>query len=124
MPDMWSTVTGVASIISLLLALGDRFATWRQYLLPVTAGLGGFALGRVSASIESGLGHLGSGSTDAPVLLLLAATLLVIGGIAAALLRKGETWYAYLLVAFALASIPGQILTFYRERASNDVTVD
>jgi len=57
-------------------------------------------------------------------LLLLVATLLLIGGIAAALLRKGETWYAYILVAFALTSIPGQILSFYRERASNDVTVE
>jgi hypothetical protein len=123
-PDIWSTVTGIASIASLLLALGDRFATWRRYLLPATAGLGGFALGRVSWSVESGVGQLGSGSNEAPVLLLLVATLLLIGGIAAALLRKGETWYAYILVAFALANIPGQVLSFYRERASADVTVE
>src|SRR5438477_10154890 len=119
MPDIWSAVTGIASIASLLFALGDRFKSWRQYLLPLTACLGGFALGRVSSSVESDLGQLGSGSNDAPVLLLLVATLLLIGGIAAALLRKGGTWYVYILVAFALTSIPGQILSFYRERAAN-----
>src|SRR5215510_12654532 len=122
MPDIWSTVTGIASIASLLLVLGDRFATWRRYLIPATAGLGGFALGRVSWFVESGVGRLGS--SESPVLFLLVVTLLLIGGIAAALLRKGETWYAYILVAFALVNIPGQILSFYRERASANVTLE
>jgi hypothetical protein len=47
MPDLWSLVTGAASIVSLLISLADKFSTWRKYAIPLARALAGFTLGRL-----------------------------------------------------------------------------
>jgi hypothetical protein len=57
-PDLWSLLTGIASIISLFLSAGERFASWRKYTLPGAAAFGGFAIGRISPALSSGIDQI------------------------------------------------------------------
>jgi hypothetical protein len=41
-PDIWATITGVAGIISLFLALNEKYANWKKFTLPICIGLVGF----------------------------------------------------------------------------------
>jgi hypothetical protein len=49
--DIWTIATGLVSIISLIIALSDKFPQWKVYLLPSACFLGGFAIGRIFTSI-------------------------------------------------------------------------
>jgi hypothetical protein len=122
-PDLWSIITGIASIASLLIALGDRFASWRRYLLPVTYALGGFALGRFSFSVGPGVREIASDPTAAAVLVLVLALIAVVAAIAVFLLKKGEAILAYAIVIISLTTILPQVFSFYSkayDRASSD----
>ncbi len=47
--DIWSVLSGAASIISLLIVMSDKLPLWKKYILPTGFVLGGFAIGRISS---------------------------------------------------------------------------
>jgi hypothetical protein len=49
--DIWTIATGLASIISLIIVLSDRFPEWKRYLIPAGCFLGGFTMGRIFTGI-------------------------------------------------------------------------
>jgi len=51
--DIWAIVTGLASIASLLLVIGDRFANLRKYLVPTSTFFAGFAIARLFSTTIS-----------------------------------------------------------------------
>ena len=46
MIDPWSAITGLASVLSLVVALPKKYESWRTYTVPVFWGCLGFAFGR------------------------------------------------------------------------------
>jgi cation transport ATPase len=120
-PDLWSILTGVASLISLLISLADKFARWRKYLVPATWALGGFAVGRLSFSLGSGITEIASDPAGSAFLIIILVIIAVMVTIATSLLKKGEAYLAYALVLMLIVLVP-QIITFYskpQERASS-----
>jgi len=49
--DIWTIISGAASIIALLFVISEKFPEWRKYLAAVGFTLGGIAIGRVSAAL-------------------------------------------------------------------------
>lgn len=47
--DVWTILTGAASIISLFITLSDRFPAWQRHIKSTGLILGGFAIGRITA---------------------------------------------------------------------------
>jgi len=70
-PDIWATVTGIAGILSLFIAVNDKYANWKKYTVPVCVGLVGFALGRVTIVITPLTGNLQSGNLTIIVLVFI-----------------------------------------------------
>ena len=52
--DLWTIITGAASIVSLLVVMSDKLPKWKKYISPVGFFLGGFAIGRISAGTMPG----------------------------------------------------------------------
>lgn len=46
--DIWAILTGLASVVSLLLYLSEKYSHWRKYTVPTGWATAGFAIGRIS----------------------------------------------------------------------------
>jgi hypothetical protein len=49
--DLWTIITGFASIISLLIAIYDKFPEWNKYISSTGFLLAGFSIGRIFTGI-------------------------------------------------------------------------
>jgi hypothetical protein len=112
-PDIWSLVTGIASIISLFLSAGETFASWRKYTVPVAATLGGFALGRISPFISSGMGQLFMDPRSAGFLFLIFLIVASLALVSYFFMRHGHLPYAYLVFTIGIFSVPTTLLPMY-----------
>lgn len=112
-PDIWSLLTGIASLISLFLSAGERFANWRKYTLPVAATLGGFAIGRISPSLSSGMDQLFGDPKVAGFILLFFMIIAAMILVACLLMRYGEIRLAYLVFIMGMISVPMGIMPMY-----------
>jgi hypothetical protein len=119
-PDAWSLITGMASVLSLLVALPERYANWRRQLVPFSAALGGFAIGRLSFVVGSA-DQLLSDPAGARSLILMLSLIVTVALVAYALIRRGQTILGYGLVTFLI--LPVQLLTLY-QRPTDVVSVD
>ncbi len=112
-PDIWSLLTGMASFVSLFLSVGERFARWRKYSLPVAAGLGGFAVGRISPSLLSGMDHLFSDPKATGFILLVFMIFAALILVAYLLMRHGQVMLAYFVFGMGIISVPTSIIPMY-----------
>ena len=121
-PDLWSIITGVVGIISLLISLADKFASWRKYLLPATCALVGFAVGRLSFSLNPGSKEIVSDPTGSAFLVIILTVIVVAATIAAFLLKRGEAILGYGLIIVLFTGLVPHAVTFYskpQDRASS-----
>jgi hypothetical protein len=112
-PDIWSIVTGTASLISLFFSLGDKFADWRKYTIPAAAGLGGFAAGRMSPALLTGINQLFTDPRTIGFILIFFLILSALILIAYALMKRGETSLAYIVFMMGMLSLPTSIIPMY-----------
>ena len=112
-PDIWSLITGIASLISLFLSAGERFASWRKYSIPVATALGGFAIGRISPSLSSGMDHLLADPKAAGFILLILMIFAALTLVAYLMMRYGQITLAYLVFAMGIISVPMSIIPMY-----------
>jgi apolipoprotein N-acyltransferase len=112
-PDPWSLLTGIASLISLSLAAGEKFASWREYILPAATALGGFAIGRISPSLSSGMDQLFSDPRVAGFILLIFLIIVALASVAYLLMRRGQLWLAYSLFFMGMVLVPTSIMSMY-----------
>lgn len=112
-PDIWSFVTGTAGLISLFLSLGDKFSNWRKYTIPAAAGLSGFAAGRLSPALLTGVDQLLTDSRAVGFILIFFTILFAIILVSYALMKRGEIWLAYLVFIMGLLSVPTSIIPMY-----------
>jgi hypothetical protein len=117
--DILSIVSGIASILSLLLSLRERFAAWRKYVLPLSYGLGGFAAGRISASFAASGTSTATESYPSGVLILFIAVLAIISIATFTLLKRNEPWIAYLVLFMGLSSAAPQVMKSFSESSSH-----
>jgi hypothetical protein len=113
--DVISIVSGIASIISLLISAWDRFGAWRKYIQPVAWGLAGFAAGRFSVAV---MPKSPATQQDAPVtgeLILFLVVLGVVSFVAFAMLRRNEPVWAYLIFSLGLFAGGPLLLKTYSE---------
>src|SRR5258706_8085830 len=106
--DAWTLITGMASVLSLLFALPDKYANWRRHVLPISTGLGGFALGRLSFSI-TGADQLLSDPSGLRALVLILAVLVALVILAYIFIRRGDTFLAYAVIVIGITG-PAQLL--------------
>ena len=118
-PDIWSMLTGCASLLSLFISVGKKFAAWRKYTIPVAAGLGGFAVGRISPTLSLSINHLLSDPKAAGFILIFFIIITVITIVAYALMRHGETMLAYFVFVFSITSVPAVIMPLYTNMYSS-----
>lgn len=114
-PDMWSLITGLASIVSLFLSAAEKFASWRKYTVPVAASLGGFAIGRISPSLSSGMDQLFGDPRAAGFILLLFLIFAALALVSIFLMRHGQVWYAYILFMMGMITVPTSIMPMYSQ---------
>lgn len=67
-PDAWATITGIAGILSLFLAINEKFSSWKKFTIPVCASLVGFALGRLTIVVSHDTGNFASENISIMVL--------------------------------------------------------
>lgn len=102
-------------MISLILAAGDKFASFRKYTVPLATGCGGFALGRLSPFFDGGFTQIVTDGYSATFFILFFVILAMITIISLMFLKKGETWLAYCIFFFSLTTVPGAILSKYAD---------
>ena len=122
--DILSIVSGIASILSLLLTIGKRFAAWRKYILPLSYGLGGFAAGRISASFAASSASTAMESYPSGVLILFILVLAIISAATFALLKRNDTMTAYLVLFMGLSSAVPSVMKSFSESSSHVPTSD
>jgi hypothetical protein len=124
-PDLWSIITGVVGIISLLISLADKFASWRKYLVPATCALGGFAIGRISFSLGPGITEIASDPADSAFLIIILVIIGVVATIASSLVKQGQWFLGYGLVVVTLGiGLVSQVVTFYSKPRAARVSSD
>jgi hypothetical protein len=122
-PDIWSVITGLASLLSLFISLGDKFSNWRKYLIPAGFALGGFAVGRLSQQIARGIDQIIADPFAAGYLFILLVLIAVITFIAVFLIRHGQVMFAYTVFFIGLTMVPNQIMPLYT-KALREIPVD
>jgi hypothetical protein len=107
-----------------LLVIPEQYANWRCYLFPVTTGLGGFAIGRLSFAVIGGAeaDQLFSDPAGARSMILILFIIATFAILAYVLIRGGEATLGYMLLVVLL--LPSQqLLTLYRQ-PTDVVSVD
>ncbi|MFZ5447077.1 MAG: hypothetical protein ACOZFS_00365 [Thermodesulfobacteriota bacterium] len=108
--DLWAIITGLASIISLLIAIYDKFPKWNKYILSIGFLLAGFSVGR----IFTGNFPQNSDLTFDPILIgflaIIFILLIVAFGFFYMLIKKNQMNWAYAFV-MVFIMIVGPMLT-------------
>lgn len=73
-PDAWTTITGIAGILSLFLAINAKFSSWKKFTIPVCASLVGFALGRLTTVISHNTRTFSSENISMLILIFIILT--------------------------------------------------
>ena len=111
--DLWSFITGIAGIGSLLLALWDKFPNFKKFLLPIGYILIGFTFGRVSFLGEKVFLPVLSDSQAGGSLIVMFLLFLFAFFCFHYFMRKNETGYAYISIMMILSLIaPSLLQTF------------
>lgn len=117
MLDIWSLITGVAGILSFLLAAWDKFPTWRRYLMPIGVFLGGFAMGRLSPVIGESARAIGGAPQTAGSVTIIFVMAVVALIYLVFMLKKGQPGLAYIGVIFIFSMAVPTVLKSYSDVA-------
>lgn len=91
-PDIWSLITGIASILGLLFALPKEFSAWRKYTLPITYVFGGIAIGRMSVNFSQ---SIDAAFQDPYLVITLIVIIVVISSTAALIVYMEKQKYTF-----------------------------
>lgn len=91
-PDLWSLITGIASILGLVFSLPKEFSAWRKYTIPITYIFGGIALGRMSVNLSQ---SIDAAFQDPYLVVTLIVIVIVISSTAALIVFMGKQNYDF-----------------------------
>jgi hypothetical protein len=98
--DLWTIITGLASIISLLIAIYDKFPEWNKYISSTGFLLAGFSIGRIFTGIFPQKSDLFVDPILIGFLAIIFILLIVAFGFFYILIRKNQINLAYPFVMF------------------------
>ncbi len=114
-PDFWSLVTGVASIVSLLLSIPEKYSNWRRYTVPIASGLAGWTFHSLSSEFSQSVHE----AFQDPYLAVILIVILAFLGIAAygfsVLARVGYPFYVSLMISALVTSGITPIFNIYSQ---------
>ena len=96
--DTWTILTGLASIVSLLIAIYDKFPDWKKYILSLGWFLAGFSLGRFFTGIIPERSKILIDPILVGFLLIILLLLILVLIFFNVLIKRGETGWAYIFV--------------------------
>ena len=110
-PDAWATITGIAGILSLFLAINEKFSSWKKFTIPVCTSLVGFALGRLTIVVSHDTGTFSSENISIMILVfILLAVALAVFYIA---MKYNYPQLAYLGMLFLIIIALPKVFDFY-----------
>jgi len=114
-PDIWAMVTGLASIISLLISVSNKFPNWKKYMHPVGFVFAGFALGRISLVLSPAANQVFQDPYLAGILIILL--LLLIAGVISFIfmLKHGQPGLAYFIFLIIITMAAPQLMKIYSD---------
>lgn len=114
-PDLWSLVTGVASIVSLLLSIPEKYSNWRRYTVPIAYLLAGWTFHSLSSEFSQSVHK----AFQDPYLIVILIVVLAFLGIAvyvfSVFIRAGYTFYAYAIILLMVSSGIPPIFDIYSQ---------
>ena len=119
--EIFGLVSGLASFLSLILYLNDKYTNWKNFILPICSGLFGFTIGVISCGLVGT-----SKTTQDPFLLGTLSILIVIFAvclIAFKSLMKQDNYKAYLVIILPLMIIVPNILNHYFDTAKTNTAI-
>lgn len=107
-PDLWSLVTGVVSIVSFLITLPPKYAKWRKYTLPIACFLGGLTFGRLSSEFSQSVYAVFQDPYLAVTFIITLVILFIALWFILVLTKQNESHFAYMVfIMSVLIGIPG-----------------
>lgn len=101
--DIWTIITGAASIISLLIVMSDKFPKWKNYIAPAGFILGGFAVGRISAVAIPVASRAVEDTRFVGFIIILVLILSVLFIAFKSLLKRQQDWYAFFIIFMVIS---------------------
>ena len=93
--DIWTVVTGTASIISLLVVMSDKLPMWKKYIAPVGFLLGGVAIGRITYGLSPGAGEIFKDARAFGFIMILLLVLVVLVIFAQMMIKREQDLYSF-----------------------------
>jgi hypothetical protein len=113
--DIWTIITGAASIISLLIAMSNRFPSWRKYVGPSGLLLAGFTIGRISIGAMPGVKESVQDPRLMGILMIMGLMFVMLYIFLRAMISRNQDAYAYFVVFMVLVIGVPQIMDKYFE---------
>lgn len=111
--DIWTLITGAASIISLLLAMSERFPQWRKYVVSSGFFFAGFAVGRVSIGALPGAQESMQDTRFIGLVAIIILIFLMLYVFLHAMIKRKQDYYAYFVVFMVLVIGIPQVMDKY-----------
>jgi hypothetical protein len=111
--DVWTIVTGAASIISLLIAMSDKLPEWRKYIVPTGFILAGFSVGRISIGALPGAKESLQDPRLIGFLMLLMVVFVMLYMFLREMVKRNQDFYAYFVVFMVLIIVVPQLMDKY-----------
>lgn len=114
--DIWSLVTGLASIASFMFSIPAQFSNWRKYTIPISYTSLSFVIGRISLVFSQATNQL---FNDPYLLFILIVLLLivVVGGYFFIQMIHVDVRYSYTILVFLMVFFIPQTVRLYPEIA-------
>lgn len=114
-PDFWSLVTGVATIVSLLLSIPKKYSNWRKYTLPTAYFLAGWTIHSLSSEFSQSVHEAFQDPYLAVIILVVLAFLGITTYVFSVLTRVGYPLYAGMIISVIVSSGIIPILNIYSQ---------
>jgi hypothetical protein len=111
--DIWTIVTGAASVISLLIAMSDKFPAWHKYIVPSGFFLGGLTTGRLSAGAIPAASESMQDPRLVGFLMILIIIFIMLFLFLREMVKKNQDFYAYFVVFMVLVTGVPQLMDKY-----------
>jgi hypothetical protein len=111
--DIWTIATGAASIVSLLLAMSEKFPEWRKYVVPSGFLLAGFTLGRMSIGALPGAKESMQDPRFVGIVVIITLIFLMLYIFLRAMIKRKQDYYAYFVVFMVLLIGIPQVMDKY-----------
>ncbi|PSM48495.1 hypothetical protein C7Y66_14385 [Chroococcidiopsis sp. CCALA 051] len=115
LPDIWSLVTGAASIVSLLLSLPEKYSNWRKYTLPTAYFLAGWTIHSLSSEFSQSVHEAFQDPYLAIIFLVVFAFLGLSVYVFSVLVRTGYVFHGYLIISIIVSSGITPIFNIYSQ---------